>query len=140
MALEYNKKVMAYFLNPKNMGEIKNPSGEATIGNPVCGDLMKVMIRVGKRRTKDEEAEEYIKDIKFKTMGCAAAIATSSMVTEIAKGKTLLEALKVTNKDVADSLGGLPSVKLHCSLLAEQALRGAIDNYRKSKSAEGRMV
>ena len=131
--MEYSKKVMEYFLKPKNMGEIANPDGIGRVGNPVCGDVMHVFIKVGKRKVKDEEEEEeeeYIKDIKFKTLGCAAAIATSSMITELAKGKTLGEAEKITREDVANSLGKLPPIKMHCSNLAADALRQAIKDYR----------
>jgi len=127
---EYSKKVMGLFKNPKNMGEIKNPDAVGQVGNPSCGDIMKVYIKVGKNKSK----ENYIKDIKFQTMGCIAAIATSSMATEMAKGKTLEEAKKITNKQVAESLKGLPPEKLHCSNLAADALRKAINNYRKTKN------
>jgi len=125
----YSKKVLNYFLHPKNMGEIKNPSGVATVGNPVCGDVMQIFIKVGK-----ENGKEIIKDAKFKTLGCAAAIATSGMVTEMVKGETLDEALTITNKAVAQALGGLPISKLHCSVLAAEGIKKAIENYKgKSK-------
>jgi nitrogen fixation NifU-like protein len=120
----YSDKVMDHFKNPRNMGEIPDADGVGTVGNPVCGDLMTVYIRV-----KDKRLE----DIKFKTFGCGAAIATSSMVTELAKGKTMDEGLKITRKDVADSLGGLPSQKMHCSNLAADALHAAINNYLKKR-------
>lgn len=116
----YNKNVMDHFQNPRNMGEMKNPDAEATVGNPTCGDVMKIMIKVDKNR---------IKDIKFQTFGCAAAIASSSMTTELAKGKTLKEAKKITNKDVSMALGELPPIKEHCSNLAADALRKAIAEY-----------
>jgi len=120
----YSDKVMEHFRNPKNMGEIKDADGVGTVGNPVCGDLMTIHIKV-----KDDR----IADIKFQTFGCAAAIATSSMITELAKGKTLDEAMKITRDDVASELDGLPPIKMHCSNLAADALREAIKNYRKKK-------
>ena len=126
MAELYSKKVMQAFTHPKNVGEIKDADGIGKVGNPVCGDIMYVYIKVGKKNGK-----EIIKDIKFKTMGCAAAIATSSMITELAKGMTLQQALKITREDVAKSLGGLPPIKMHCSNLAADALHEAIKNYRK---------
>lgn len=132
MVLEYNKKVMKLFMNPKNMGEIKNADGIGKVGNPVCGDIMHVYIKVGKNKLK----KEIIKDIKFKTFGCASAIATSSMITQIAKGKTLDEAKKIKYKDVVESLGGLPSIKIHCSQLATEALNKAIENYKCKEEKE----
>ncbi len=120
----YSKKVMEMFRHPKNVGEMKNPDGFGEVGNPSCGDVMAIYIKV-----KDDR----IKDIKFKTFGCAAAIATSSMVTELAKGKTLDEAERITRGDVADKLDGLPPIKMHCSNLAADALREAIKDYRKKK-------
>lgn len=127
MAQMYTKKVIEHFTKPKNMGQIKNPSGIGTVGNPVCGDVMKVYIKV----KKNKKGEKYIRDIKFQTLGCGAAIATSSVVTELAKGKNLKEATKVTKKEIAKELGGLPPQKLHCSLLADRALAKAIDNYHQ---------
>ena len=123
----YSEKVMDHFMNPRNMGEIGDADGVGTVGNPVCGDLMTVYIKV-----KDSKLE----DVKFKTFGCGAAIATSSMITELAKGKTIEEALKITRGDVADRLGGLPPVKMHCSNLAADALHAAIEDYKKKKEAE----
>ena len=120
----YNKKVIEHFTNPHNYGKIKSADGVGKVGNPVCGDIMKVYIKVDKKK-------DIIKDIKFETLGCAAAIATSSMVTDLAKGKTLDEAMKITNKDVAKNLEGLPPMKMHCSNLATDALRKAIDDYKK---------
>jgi nitrogen fixation NifU-like protein len=120
----YSDKVMEMFRNPKNMGEIENPDGVGRVGNPKCGDLMELYIKV---------EDDIITDIKFKTFGCAAAIATSSMITEMAIGMTLDEALKITRKDVADELEGLPPVKMHCSNLAADALHAAIEDYRKKK-------
>ncbi len=127
--MKYNKKIMHHFTHPKNIGEMKNPDGMGKVGNPVCGDVMHVYIKVG----KNKRGKEIIKDIKFKTMGCVAAIATSSMVTELAKGKTLDEAGMITRDDVAKSLGGLPPIKMHCSNLAADALREAIKDYKKKK-------
>ncbi|MHA1195106.1 MAG: Fe-S cluster assembly scaffold protein NifU [Promethearchaeota archaeon] len=122
----YSEKVMEHFKNPRNMGEMKDADAVGEVGNPVCGDLMYIYIKVGK-----ENGKEIIKDISFQTFGCAAAIATSSMITELAKGKTLDEAIKITRKDVADALDGLPPIKMHCSNLAADGLRTAIENYRK---------
>ena len=120
----YSEKVMEHFRNPRNVGEIPDADGVGTVGNPVCGDMMTIYIKV-----KDDR----IVDIKFKTFGCGAAIATSSMITELAKGKTLDEALKLTRADVAKELGGLPPVKMHCSNLAADALHEAIKDYRKRR-------
>jgi nitrogen fixation NifU-like protein len=123
--MQYSKKVIDHFTRPHNQGVMKNPSGVGMVGNPVCGDLMKIYIKVDKNKT----GEEYIKDIKFETLGCASAIATSSMITDLAKGKTLEEAMKVTRKDVADALDGLPPIKMHCSNLADDGLHEAIKDY-----------
>jgi len=120
----YNENVLDHFKNPRNMGEIENPDAEATIGNPKCGDVMRVTLKIEKNR---------IKDIKFQTFGCAAAIATSSMLTELANGKTIEDALKITNIDVAKALGELPPIKMHCSNLAADALQKAIENWIKQK-------
>lgn len=121
----YSKKVLDHFYHPRNVGEIPNPDGEATVGNPVCGDIMKFTIKVGKKNH-----QEIIEDVKFKTLGCGAAVATSSIATEMIKGQPLDKALKLTNKAVAEALGGLPPVKMHCSVLAEEAIKKAIDNYK----------
>ncbi len=121
---QYSEKVMEHFKNPKNVGEIPDADGIGNVGNPVCGDIMRLYIKV---------EDDKIKDAKFKTFGCGAAIATSSMVTEIVKGKTVGEALKISNKAVAEALGGLPPIKMHCSVLAEQALKSAIDDYMTKK-------
>lgn len=123
----YSEKVMEHFRNPRNVGEIPDADGVGTVGNPVCGDMMAIYIKI---------TENRISDIKFKTFGCGAAVATSSMITELAKNKTLEEAMKITRKDVADSLGGLPPVKMHCSNLAADALHEAIKNYRKKLEAD----
>jgi nitrogen fixation NifU-like protein len=123
----YSEKVMEHFKNPRNMGEIKDADGVGTVGNPVCGDMMTIYIKV---------KDNHLEDIKFKTFGCGAAIATSSMMTELAKGKTLEEALKITRANVADALDGLPPIKMHCSNLAADALHAAIeDYYKKQKEA-----
>ncbi len=122
----YSEKVMDHFQNPRNVGEIENADGIGTEGNPTCGDLMTIYIKV---------EDNIITDIKFKTFGCGAAIATSSMITEMAVGKTIEEALKISRNDVADELEGLPPVKMHCSNLAADALRAAIADY-KMKQAE----
>jgi nitrogen fixation NifU-like protein len=122
----YSDKVLDHFRNPRNMGEIPNADGVGTVGNPVCGDLMTIYIKV-----KDNRLE----DIKFKTFGCGAAIATSSMITELARGKTLEEGLKISRGDVADNLGGLPPIKMHCSNLAADGLHAAIQDYLKKKEA-----
>jgi nitrogen fixation NifU-like protein len=123
----YSEKVLDHFKNPRNVGELKDADGEGTVGNPVCGDMMTMYIKV-----KDEKIE----DIKFKTFGCGAAIATSSMTTELAKGKTLEEALQITKKNVADALEGLPPVKMHCSNLAAEALHEAIKDYKEKHKNE----
>ena len=120
----YSKKVMEHFMNPKNVGSIENPDGYGKVGNPVCGDLMEIFIKV---------KDDIITDIKFKTFGCGSAIATSSMVTELAKGKHVDEAFKITRNDVADELDGLPPQKMHCSNLAADALQAAIKNYKDKK-------
>jgi len=123
----YSDKVMDHFTNPRNVGEIPDADGVGQVGNPVCGDIMKIYLKI-----KDDRIE----DIKFKTFGCGAAIATSSMVTEMAKGKTLDEAMQLSNKMVAEALDGLPPQKMHCSNLAADALHAAIEDYRsKHKSA-----
>ena len=119
---------MDHFRNPRNMGEMKNADAVGEYGNPVCGDLMFIYIKV-----KEEGNREILEDISFQTFGCAAAIATSSMITELAKGKTLDEAIKITRDDVANSLDGLPPIKLHCSNLAADALRDAVKKYREHK-------
>lgn len=124
----YSEKVMDHFTKPRNVGAMKDADGVGEVGNPTCGDIMKLFIKVGKKN-----GEEYIKDITFQTLGCGAAIATSSMVTEMVKGKTIIEAEKVSNAAVADALDGLPPVKMHCSNLAASALKKAIEDYRSKK-------
>jgi len=122
----YSEKVMDHFTNPRNVGEIEDADGVGEVGNPKCGDLMKIFIKV---------EDKYLKDIKFKTFGCGAAIATSSMVTEMAVGKTLEESLEISNKTVAEALGGLPPQKMHCSNLAADALHAAVEDYKKKQAA-----
>ena len=122
MSEMYTDKVMDHFRNPRNMGKIKDADGVGTVGNPTCGDVMTIFIKVKENR---------IEDIKFKTYGCVAAVASSSIATELVKGKTLDEAMKFTRDDVAKELGGLPALKMHCSNLAADALREAIKNYKE---------
>ncbi|MGI6633520.1 MAG: Fe-S cluster assembly scaffold protein NifU [Bacillota bacterium] len=122
----YNDKVMDHFFHPRNVGEMENPDGVGEVGNPVCGDVMRMQIRVKDNR---------IEDVKFKTFGCGAAIATSSMVTEMVKGLTLEEAMEVSNRAVADALGGLPPQKMHCSNLAADAIHKAIKDYKEKAAA-----
>ncbi|MDY6931447.1 MAG: Fe-S cluster assembly scaffold protein NifU [Halobacteriota archaeon] len=123
----YSDKVMDHFKSPRNMGEIEDADGVGVVGNPTCGDVMNIYIKV-----KDDRLE----DIKFKTFGCGAAVATSSMITELARGKTLDEALEISRNDVAEALDGLPPVKMHCSNLAADGLKAAIEDYRKKKGEE----
>ncbi len=125
---DYSKEVIDHYENPRNVGEIEEPDGVGTVGNPACGDVMKLTIRVENDR---------IIDVKFKTFGCGAAIATSSMVTELVKGKKIEEALQISNQTVARALGGLPQVKMHCSVLAEDALKAAIIDYQKNQEKRG---
>ena len=120
----YSEKVMEHFTNPRNVGEVEQADGEGQVGNPICGDIMKLSIKV---------EDDRIVDIKFQTFGCGAAIASCSMLTEMVKGKTIEEARTITNRDVAEALGGLPSVKMHCSNLAADALQIAIDDYLSKK-------
>ncbi len=134
MADMYSKEVMDHFMNPRNVGEIKDASGVGEKGNPTCGDIMRMFIKVGKKPSSGGQGmEEVIEDIKFQTFGCGAAVATSSMITEMVIGKTLEEAEKISNNQVAEALGGLPPIKMHCSNLAADALHDAIENYKKSK-------
>ena len=123
----YSEKVMDHFENPRNVGEIPDANGVGTVGNAKCGDIMRIYIKV---------ENDVITDVKFKTFGCGAAIATSSMATEMVKGKTLKEALALTNKAVAEALDGLPPVKMHCSLLAEEAIHAAVEDYLKNHPEE----
>jgi len=119
--MEYSEKVLDHFSNPRNVGEIENADGVGLVGNPKCGDIMKMFLKI---------EDGVILDAKFKTFGCGAAVATSSIATELVKGKTVDEALLITNSAVAEALDGLPPIKMHCSNLAEEAIRAAIDNYR----------
>ncbi|NLD84131.1 MAG: Fe-S cluster assembly scaffold protein NifU [Clostridiales bacterium] len=123
----YSEKVMDHFTNPRNVGEIPDANGVGTVGNAKCGDIMRMYLKV---------ENGIIEDVKFKTFGCGAAIATSSMATEMVKGKTLKEALQLTNKAVAEALDGLPPVKIHCSLLAEEAIHAAVEDYLKNHPEE----
>ncbi len=124
---QYSQKVMEHFMHPRNVGEIENPDGVGHVGNPICGDIMELYIKV---------KDNIIVDAKFKTFGCGAAIATSSMVTELVKRKTIEQALEISNKTVAEALDGLPPVKMHCSMLAEEALKLAIEDYRKKQKKD----
>lgn len=126
----YTKKVMRHFLHPRNMGKIKNPDGVGRAGNPVCGDTLELYIKI---KTDKKKKREVIKDLKFQTIGCAAAISVSDIACDMLKGKTIEEALKLNNKDIIKKLGGLPEAKIHCSLLAIEALKSAINNYYKNK-------
>ena len=123
--MEYSDLVMDHFSNPRNMGELENPSGVGTVGNAKCGDIMRIYL--------DIDENSVIRDCKFKTFGCGAAVATSSMATEMIKGKTVEDALKLTNQAVQEALGGLPPVKVHCSLLAEEAVHAALWDYAQKK-------
>jgi len=123
----YSEKVMEHFMNPRNVGVLEDANGIGEVGNPRCGDIMKMYIKV---------EDNIIKDIKFQTFGCGAAVATSSMVTEMVKGKSLDEALKITNQQVAEALDGLPPLKMHCSNLAEQGIKAAIEDFKKKNGTE----
>ncbi len=124
----YNEKVMDHFMHPRNVGEMEDPSGVGQVGNPKCGDIMKMYIKV--------DDDENISDVSFQTFGCGAAIATSSMATELIKGKSVDEAMQLTNEAVVEALEGLPPVKLHCSVLAQEAVEAAIKDYREKKAAK----
>lgn len=124
----YTEKVMDHFQHPRNVGEIENPSGVGTVGNAKCGDIMRIYL--------DIDENQIIRDVKFKTFGCGAAVATSSMATEMIKGRTVDEALKLSNAAVVEALEGLPPQKIHCSVLAEEAVKAAIEDYQKKKKAE----
>lgn len=124
----YSEKVLDHFSNPRNVGEIENADGVGQVGNPKCGDIMKMYLKI---------ENDVITDAKFKTFGCGAAVATSSMATELVKGKTIDEALKITNSAVAEALDGLPPVKMHCSNLAEEAIKAAVDDYVRRRDTSG---
>ncbi len=124
MALDYSQKVMDHFMNPRNVGEIENADGVGEAGNPKCGDIMKIYLKVNPET-------KVIDDVKFKTFGCASAIASSSMATELIKGKTIEEAWDLTNNAVAEALDGLPPIKMHCSVLAEESIHAALNDYRE---------
>ena len=128
---KYSKKVIEHFTKPHNQGKIKNADAVGLVGNPKCGDIMQIYIKVAKNKA----GAEILKDVKFETLGCGAAISTSSMVTDLAKGKTLTQALQITNQSVAEELGGLPNAKMHCSNLAADALHKAIKNYQTKQNA-----
>ena len=128
MALKYSEEVKKNFMHPKNLGKIKNPDGFGEVGNPLCGDVMQLYIKV-----KDKKDKKIISDIKFKAFGCAAAIASSSMITQLAKNKELNEAKKIELKDIAKSLKGLPPIKMHCANMVTQALKKAIEDYEKNE-------
>lgn len=131
MTNKYSKKVMSHFLNPKNMGQINKPDTVAQVGNPSCGDIMKVYIKF-----REKNNTEVIEDIKFQTMGCAAAIASSDALCDLAKGKTIQEAKNIKDKDILKALEGLPQVKVHCSMLGASALKKALDNYENKKGGK----
>ncbi len=130
---QYTKKVIEHFRNPRNFGKIKKPDGIGKVGNIVCGDVMWLYIKVD----KDKKGKEKIKDVKFETFGCVAALATSSIITEIVKGKTIQEAIELDRRKIADALGGLPPIKIHCSVLAEDAVKAAIRDFQgKQKESD----
>nr|WP_307774615.1 Fe-S cluster assembly scaffold protein NifU [uncultured Cetobacterium sp.] len=122
--MQYTEKVMDHFMNPRNVGTMENPDGYGKVGNPSCGDIMEIFLKI---------ENDIITDVKFRTFGCASAIATSSVSTEMVLGKDIHEALEITNKVVAEALGGLPATKMHCSVLAEEALKEAIEDYLSKK-------
>lgn len=124
----YSDKVMEHFRNPRNVGEVENPDGVGEVGNPTCGDMMRITIKV---------KDNAIDDVKFKTLGCGAAIATSSMLTELARGKKIEDAEKISRNDIADALDGLPPAKMHCSVLAADGLRKAIEDFRSRSEEKG---
>ena len=132
--MSYSKKVIAHFKNPKNQGEIKNADTVGEKGNPVCGDVMKIYLKIDRQQTTDNRQQDYIKDIKFETLGCAAAIAVSSALTEMVKGKSLDYALKINKDSIVKELGGLPETKIHCSMLGVEALHEAINKYKQKTS------
>jgi nitrogen fixation NifU-like protein len=130
--MNYSDILMQHFKNPKNQGEMADASGVGDVGNPICGDMMKIYIKID----KDKDGDEYIKDVKFQTLGCAAAIASTSMLTETVKGMKVKDALKITREQIAEKLGGLPKEKIHCSILATAGLKKAVANYRGEEYKE----
>ena len=130
--MQYTKKVLDHFKNPRNQGEMKNPDGVGEVGNPVCGDMMKIYIKVG----KNKKGQEIVEDIKFQTLGCGAAVAASSMLTDMAKGLTLDKAKLITREQIVKKLGGLPQTKIHCSVLAQEGLKKAIADFRGEEFEE----
>lgn len=136
MAIKYSQKVIEHFRNPHNMGQIKNADGVGQVGNPICGDILRFYIKIGQNKKR----EKIISDIRFETLGCAAAVATSSMITDMARGKTLEKAKKITQANIAKELDGLPPIKTHCSNLAASALTAAIANYEKSQKRQKTLV
>lgn len=130
--MQYTEILMDHFKNPRNQGEIKDADGVGEVGNPVCGDMMKIYIKV----SKNAQGQEVLDDIKFQTLGCGAAIASSSMLTEMAKGLTISDALKITREQIAAKLGGLPKEKIHCSVLAAEGLKKAVANYHGERFTE----
>lgn len=129
----YSEKIMDHFRNPRNLGEIADADGIGVVGNPKCGDVMKMYIKVASRKSQVGKTEEFIRDIRFQTLGCGAAIASSSIATEMAKDKTLDEALKISGKDISREMGKFPPAKFHCSILAEEGIKKAIADYIKNK-------
>jgi nitrogen fixation NifU-like protein len=129
----YTEKVINHFKKPHNQGQIKNADAVGEAGNPVCGDVMKIYLKIAKQKTKDKRQLDIIKDVKFETLGCAAAIAVSSALTDMVKGKTIDQALKITKDQIVKDLGGLPAPKIHCSMLGVEALHAAIKNYKNKK-------
>jgi nitrogen fixation NifU-like protein len=129
----YSEKIMDHFRNPRNLGEIADADGVGVVGNPRCGDVMKMYIKVESRKSQVGKTEEFIRDIRFQTLGCGAAIASSSIATEMAKDKTLDEALKISGKDISREMGKFPPAKFHCSILAEEGIKKAIADYRKNE-------
>ena len=130
----YNDIVLEHFKNPHNQGQIADASGIGEVGNPICGDVMKIYLKIKQASQQPDFEQDIIEDIKFETLGCGAAIASTSMLTDLVKGKTISEALKITKSDVAESLGGLPKVKIHCSVLAVDGLKKAVEDYKKDNN------
>ena len=136
--LQYNKKVIKHFLKPKNAGKIKNPDAVGRLTNDACGDIMEVYLRIDKKKTGKNKGREIIKDIKFQTLGCPAAIAASDVLCDLVKGKTLKEAEKIKDTDITKKLGSLPAIKLHCSVLGSKTLRDAIEKYKEKENQKNK--